>query len=104
MFKIVNRIENVELVKGVNFANSLSRNLRRSNEMRLVREINKRGRHRYHFLSNRVVKVWNELSMNAISSRTVNGFKASIDEEVFGIKSRNDCNGPVRAKRVNALV
>ena len=104
MFKIVNRIENIKFVKGVNFSSSLSRNLRRSNDMRLVREINKRGRHRYHFLSNRVVNVWNELSTNAISSKNVNEFKASIDEEVFGVKRRNDCNGSFRAKRVNALV
>ena len=72
--------------------------------MRLIREINKRGNCRYHFLSNRVVKVWNEVSINAIKSRTVNGFKARIDEEVFGIKSRSDCNGSSRAKRVTALV
>ncbi|CAF1070768.1 unnamed protein product [Brachionus calyciflorus] len=104
MFKIANRFENIKQIKGVIFANSLSLNLRRQNDMRLVREINKRGNCRYYFLSNRVVKVWNELSMNAIKSRKVNWFKARIDEEVFRIKSRSDCNGSSRAKRVNALV
>ena len=34
MFEIVNRIENEKSVKGVNFANGLSWNLRSSNEMR----------------------------------------------------------------------
>ena len=59
MFKIVHKLEDITLMRGVNYARSLSLNLRRSNDKKLVREINRRGLYRYNFLTNRVVEVWN---------------------------------------------
>lgn len=86
MFKIVNRQDEINLTKGVNWANSLKLNLRRKNDKRLVREITKRGSHRYNFLTNRVVPMWNGLSQDVIDSKTVNSFKSGIDREVFGVE------------------
>ena len=86
MFKIVNRQDEINLTKGVNWANSLKLNLRRKNDKRLVREITKRGLHRYNFLTNRVVPMWNGLSQDVIDSKTVNIFKSGIDREVFGVE------------------
>ena len=88
MFKIINRNEGINLVKGVNWAESLKLNLRRKNEKRLVREINKRGSHRYNFLTNRVVSMWNGLSQAVIDAKTVHTFKSGIDREVFGVEWR----------------
>jgi len=86
MFKIVNRQDEINLMKRVNWANSLKINLRRKNDKRLVREITKRGSHRYNFLTNRVVLMWNGLSQEVIDSKTVNMFKPGIDKEVFGME------------------
>jgi hypothetical protein len=69
-----------------------------------VRELSKRRAYGYNFLTNRVVSSWNNLSKSAIMAESVNGFKARIDKEVFAMAKRNDCNGPTRAKRRNALV
>jgi hypothetical protein len=104
MFKLVNGVEKVNLVNGVKYAQSLSLNLRRPNNKRIVREINKRGSHRYNFLTNRIVSTWNQLPECAVSATTVNQFKARIDKEVFSINRGNDCNGSSWAKRGNALV
>jgi hypothetical protein len=101
MFKLVNGVERVYLVNSVKYAKSLSLNLRRPNNKRIDREINKRGSHRYKFLTNRIVSTWNQLPECAVSATTVNQFKARIDKEVFGI---NGCNGSSWAKRRNALV
>ena len=98
-YKIVNNLEDIQLVKGVNYANSLSLNLRRANNKRLVREINKRGLYRFNFLTNRVADVWNKLSNETVNARSSNSFKAHVDKEVFGMVNCNDCNGSFRAKR-----
>ena len=58
MYKILNGLENIKLTRGVNYANSLCLNLRRSNDKKLVREINKRGVYRYNFLTNRVTDIY----------------------------------------------
>ena len=71
------------MVKGVNYANRLSLNLRRANNKRLVREINKRGLYRFNFLTNRVADVWNKLSNETVNARSSNSFKAHVDKEVF---------------------
>lgn len=99
MYKIVYGIEKINLVNGVNYAKSLELNLRRQHSMKLSRELNKNGSHRYNFLTNRVVTAWNGLSDNAIMAKSVNAFKSRIDSEVFGRNNGNDCNGPYRAKR-----
>ena len=95
MYKLVNGVERVRLVKGLNYSNSLSLNLRRANNKRIVREINKKASCRFNFLTNRIVSKWNELSDHAISVKTVNGFKACIDKEMFGMDRSKDCNGSV---------
>ena len=82
-YKLVNGVEKINLVNGINYAKSLSLNLRRSNDKRLVRETNKKSSCRYNFLSNRIVSTWNMLSASTVSAKSVNKFKACIDREVF---------------------
>lgn len=88
MFKIVNGHEKINLVNGVNFAKSLKMNLRREHNMKLVREISKRGLFRYNFLSNRIVSRWNDLPQSVVNAETVNSFKSGIDKKVFGMVQR----------------
>ena len=54
-----------------------------------MREISKRSSLRYNFLTNRVVSKWNVLPHSVVNAKTVNGFKAGIDREVFGMGQRN---------------
>ncbi|RNA08947.1 hypothetical protein BpHYR1_020508 [Brachionus plicatilis] len=49
-------------------------NLRRANNNKLVREINKIGEYRYQSLTNRVVESRNKLPKEAKSARTINSF------------------------------
>ena len=88
MFKIINRHEKINLVKGVNMATSLKLNLRRKHDMKLEREICKQATSNYNFLTNRVVSKWNVLPQSVVNAETVNGFKAGIDREVFGMERR----------------
>ena len=95
IFKVINGLDNISFINGMNYANSLSMNLRRSHNQRLVREIYKKGAFRYNFLTNRVVPAWNELPEYVISAESINSFKARIDSRYFGIeKKSNGCNGP----------
>ncbi|CAF1128689.1 unnamed protein product [Brachionus calyciflorus] len=84
MYKIIKGVEKIKLINGVNFAKSLSLNIRRSNNLRLVREINNRSSGRFNFLTNRIVSTWNNLSNGCVSASSVNNFKAYIDKEVLG--------------------
>ena len=93
MYKLVNGVEKIRLVRGLHYANSLSLNLRRANSKRMVRELNKRGSWRFNFLTNRIVSKWNELTEYSISAKTVNSFKARVDNEMFGMDRSKDCNG-----------
>ena len=55
-FKIVKGFETVQLVNGVNYVKSLNLNLRRANNLRLVKEKTKIS-NRFQFLTNRIVPV-----------------------------------------------
>ena len=89
-YKILKGFEKISLTNGINFACSV-KNLRRSHDNRLVQEINRRGFIRYNFLTNRCVKLWNSLSVNAVSAQTINIFKAVIGNEVFGMVNSKIC-------------
>ncbi|RMZ98247.1 RNA-directed DNA polymerase from mobile element jockey-like [Brachionus plicatilis] len=84
MYKIINGFEKINLVNGINSAKSLALNLRRENNMRLTRELTKRGSYRYNFLTNRVVSKWNDVSQDSVSSKSINSFKSRIENELFG--------------------
>ncbi|CAF1094222.1 unnamed protein product, partial [Brachionus calyciflorus] len=73
-----------KIINGVNFAKSLSLNIRRSNNLRLVKEINKRSSGRFDFLTNKIISTWNNLSSGCVSVSSVHNFEACIDREVFG--------------------
>ncbi|CAF0711550.1 unnamed protein product [Brachionus calyciflorus] len=88
MFKIINRHEKINKVKGLNLATSLKLNLRRQHDIKLERELCKKATSKYNFLTNRVVSMWNDLPQSVVNSKTVNGFKAGIDKEVFGMERR----------------
>ncbi|CAF1016498.1 unnamed protein product [Brachionus calyciflorus] len=79
MYKIINGVEKIKFIYGVNFAKILSGNIRKPNNLRLVREINKRSSGRFNFLTNRIVSTWNNLSSACVSALSVNNFKACID-------------------------
>ena len=76
-------------MRDLNYANSLSLNIRKANGKRMVRELNKRGSWRFISLTNRIASKLNELS---ISAKTVNSFKARIHKEIFGMDRSKDCN------------
>ena len=79
---MVQASKRVRLVRDINYANSLSLNIRKANGKRMVRELNKRGSWRFNFLTNRIVSKWNELTEYSISAKTVNSFKARVDIEI----------------------
>ncbi|CAF0845856.1 unnamed protein product [Brachionus calyciflorus] len=95
MYKLINGLEKVKLVNGINYARSLAVNLRRPNNKRLVREINRRSSSRYNFITNRIVNTWNNLAVSTILAQTVDKFKSCIDRETFEISKTKckDCNG-----------
>ena len=76
IYKILKGFEKVSLTNGINFACGV-KSLRRPHDNRLVREINRRGSLRYNFLTNRCGKLWNSLSVNAVSAQTINSFNSS---------------------------
>ncbi|CAF0808738.1 unnamed protein product [Brachionus calyciflorus] len=84
IYKIINGVDKIKLVNGVNYAKSLSLIIRKSNNLRLVREINKKSSGRFNFLTNRIVSTSNNLSSVTVSATTANKIKACIDREVFG--------------------
>lgn len=90
MFKIIRGQEKIQLVNGLNFSESLKLNLRRQNNMRLMREISKRCSQRYNFLTNRVASKWNELPQSIVSAESLNCFKSKIDREIFGMVKRKN--------------
>ncbi|CAF0779248.1 unnamed protein product [Brachionus calyciflorus] len=66
MYKLINGLKKVKLVNGINYARGLAVNLRRPNNKRLVREINRRSSSRYNFITNRIVNTWNNLAESTI--------------------------------------
>ena len=102
IFKILNGFEKIDLVNGVNFAKSLTLNLRRKNNMRLTRELVKRGSHRHNFLTNRVVAKWNCLSQDTVSAKSTNSFKSEIDHEMFGIVQKKRRKSVMAPQGLNA--
>ena len=78
-YKIINKIERVELINGVNFSGGGQvYNLRRHSKT-IRRELVKTCPSRFNFLVNRVVNDWNGLPENVINAITVNSFKSKLD-------------------------
>ncbi|RNA43707.1 hypothetical protein BpHYR1_045970 [Brachionus plicatilis] len=93
MYKLVKGMENTDLINGINYAKTttgLAGNLRR-HDKKLVRELTKKGPHRFNFLTNRVMDIWNGLSIRALNAVSFKSFKTLIDREVFGMDKRKDC-------------
>ncbi|RMZ93158.1 hypothetical protein BpHYR1_032281 [Brachionus plicatilis] len=72
-------------------------NLRKEHNMKLVREISKRG-------SYRIVSRWNDLSQSVVNAETVNSFKSGIDKEVFGMVQRKRRKTATAQLELNAAV
>jgi len=96
MHKLVNGHEDINLLSGINFAKPTTINLRRQHKKRLIREINKKGSHRYNFFTNRVTSSWNDLPESAVSATSTNIFKNIIDEKVFGMTRSKCCQSPFK--------
>ena len=76
VFKIVRSFEEVQLVRGLNFA--LNRQRSRGNSFQLKRNLVKNCTPRYHFLLNRMIGSWNKLP-EVVNSSSVNQFKQIYD-------------------------
>ena len=81
MYKIVNHLETVKFRNGLKFSSFESRNyFLRRNSKHLHRERLSKYLPRYNFLTNRIVKDWNELPENIIQANTLNSFKSKFDK------------------------
>ena len=83
MYKLVNKLEALNLVNGLNF--SLVANTGRSNynlrrhSKTIHREQVKNCLPRFHFFINRVVNCWNQLPKEVIEARSLNSLKSKLD-------------------------
>ena len=83
MFKVTNKIEDVNFINGINynkhnFGESRRYNLRRHDQI-LIREKVKNCNSRFNFFTNRIVNVWNQLPKEVIEAKNLNSFKAKLD-------------------------
>ncbi len=83
-YKIMNQLDEIIWFKQPNQAPSLassgpSGNLR-GHKHRLEREIVQNCQPRHDFFTNRITKHWNELPMEIVEAKTLNGFKAKLDK------------------------
>ena len=74
MYKIIYGLEDVRLIKGLNFVDS--DHFTRGNSLKLRRELVKNCTPRFNFLTNRVVDNWNALSDEIVRAKNINCFKA----------------------------
>ena len=91
VFKIVRSFEEVQLVRGLNFA--LNRQRSRGNSFQLKRDLVKNCTPRYHFLLNRLVGSWNKLPEEVVNSLSVNQFKQRYDNFLLKNK-KSSCKYP----------
>ena len=78
MYKIIYGLEDVRLIKGLNFVDS--DHFTRGNSLKLRRELVKNCTPRFNFLTNRVVDNWNALSDEIVRAKNTNCFKAKLDK------------------------
>ena len=81
-FKIIHGYERVNFVNGINYANN--NYMIRGNQFRLNRELAKACQSRHTFLTNRIVPIWNKLSNEIVTAKSLNSFKAQLDEWMNG--------------------
>ncbi|CAF1083863.1 unnamed protein product [Brachionus calyciflorus] len=84
MYKLINKLEYIDLVNGTNFNFKISGedkiyNLRR-NSYTLMREKVRNCPSRFNFFTNRVVNHWNQLKEDVVKAKQLNSFKSKIDE------------------------
>ena len=79
IFKILNGFEVVNFRNESNLTRNKVYNLRRHNRC-MVKENVKNCMQRYYFLTNRVVNMWNSLPQSVVDAKSVNSFKARLDE------------------------
>ena len=82
IYKIIYGLEDVSLIKGLSFADS--DHFKRSNSLKLRRELVKNCTTRFKFLTNRVVDIWNALSDEIIRAKNIKCFKAKLDKYLGG--------------------
>ena len=82
MYKIIYGLEDVRLIKGLNFVDS--DHFTRGNSLKLRRELVKNCTPRFNFLTNRVVDNWNALSDEIVRAKNINCFKAKLDKYLEG--------------------
>ena len=73
MYKIIYGIDDVRLIKGLNFVDS--DHFTRGNSLKLRRELVKNCTPRFNFLTNRVVDNWSALSDEIVKAKNINCFK-----------------------------
>ena len=79
LFKLNNKIELVEFNNGLTYGQSGQVYGLRRHSKTLRREQIKNCSSRFHFFTNRVVNIWNQLPEEIVSARTLNIFKSKLD-------------------------
>jgi hypothetical protein len=83
MFKIVNKLEKVNFVNGINYGRNAKLETRRydlrSHTKTIHRDKSGHCRPRFNFFTNRVASMWNKLPDDVVNAKSLNSFKAKID-------------------------
>jgi len=64
----------------------------RSHTSKIVREICKESTERHRFLTNRTATTWNLLPSTVVSAKSVNNFKAALDNHMTAGRLRRSVN------------
>ena len=80
LFKLNNKIGLVEFKKGLIFGQSGQVYDLRRHSKTLRREQIKNCSSHFHFFTNRVVNIWNQLPEGIVSAKTLNIFKSKLDD------------------------
>ena len=78
IYKMINLLEKIELVNGINFASSAFG--LRGHNLKFRRELIKNFSPQCNFLTNRVVNDWNNLPVGVVKAKNLNIFKAMLDD------------------------
>ena len=89
MYKIVNEIEKVQLLKNLNYS---GKGLR-GHKLKIHREIDAKHHSRVNFLTNRIATEWNRLPIEVVESSNTNIFKNRLDKYLKSTNYRQSVYG-----------
>ena len=83
MYKITTGLDKINWHKPPIFKktqDSMFRQIPRSHDFTIEKQLVKNCEQRYHFFSNRIVNAWNKLGNEVVNSKNLNNFKKEIDK------------------------